>query len=272
MKRNLLLVSGVLLTAAAAWLVDAQQLSPRATFYTDDRARIQALVEGWRALEINVLETRAGLAWSFDPINRAVTALRASAGDAAIVSARGPVYAPPAAELALVATAVNDEETALEQFKTDLALLRLSSHHLPIAADALMRHAADNPSLAPTATLRSDVQRYDESPGRELAQRLELAISPLQTLRESLDEPARADLDALLGHARAILDRRERVDRFARALVDSPVRAHLEAARVAYERASRVHGRRLDALRVLAGMLALAGLFVLMSAVRRRPS
>lgn len=280
MTRNVLLVVGVLLVASAAWLVEVMQLSPRAAFHERDAERLDALLAGRVALELSVLEARAGLQSSFDPINRALTSLREAAGTAEALQARGAAYVTAALRLALAARALESEEAALEQFKTDLALLRLSSHYFPLAADALIRRAEaegqhDRRSLlsrelATLAALRTDVERYEELPAHEGMQRLEHGLSKLQALRASLDEGAREELDVLSGHTRAILDRRERVDQFARTLVRSPVRVHLEAARVAYTRAARRHAQKLGALQVLSAALALAGVIVLASAALRR--
>jgi hypothetical protein len=106
-------------------------------------------------------------------------------------------------------------------------------------------------------------------PAHELRQRLEHGLSRLQTVRASLDGDGREELDVLSGHTRAILDRRERVDQLARRLVRSPVRTHLEAAHAAYERSARLDARRVGALQVLSGALALAGVIVLASVVLR---
>ncbi len=279
MRRNVLLALGVLLVALAAWLVDAMELTPQAAFRERDGERIDALLTGRLALEVSVLEARAGLSLSFDRINRALTSLRDAAAAAEALQARGGVYAPPAMQIALAARALASEEAALEQFKTDLALLRLSSHYFPLAAEALIRRAeADvrrarrsllSRELATLAALRTDVERYEELPAREGVMRLEHGLSTLQSLRASLDDGPREELDVLSGHTRAILDRRERVDHFARTLVRSPMRAHLEAARAAFERSARSHAQKVGALQVLSGLLALAGVLVLASVALR---
>jgi hypothetical protein len=272
-SRNILLVLGVLLVASAAWLVDTMQLSPRAAFHEADGQRIDMLLAGRVAFEVGVLEARAGLSSNFDPLNRALMSLRDAGPAAETLQARGAVYAPAAVQLALAARALPSEEAALEQFKTDLALLRLSSHYFPLAADALIRRAQADVKgdrrrqlageVATLAALRSDVDRYEELPARDGMQRLEQGLSKLQTLRASLDDGAREELDVLSGHTRAILDRRERVDNFARTLVRSPVRVHLEAARAAYTRGARSHAQKVGALSVLSAVLALAGVLVL---------
>jgi hypothetical protein len=283
-KRNILLLLGVLLVGAAAWLVDAMQLSPRAAIHERDGQRIDALLAGRLALEVSVLEARAGLSLSFDPINRALISLREAAAVAETLQGRGVAYAPAAVQVALAARALESEEAALEQFKTDLALLRLSSHYFPLAADALTRRAEIDgqrrrrgllsAALTTLASLRTDVERYEELPARAGMQRLEQGLSKLQTLRASLDGGAREELDVLSGHTRAILDRRERVDQFARRLVRSPGRVHLEAARAAYGRGALSHAQRAGALQVLSGVLALAGVSVLagvaLNGLRRR--
>lgn len=279
MSRNLLLLIGVSFIGSAAWLVDAMQLSPNAAFAAHDAPRIDALLANRVAFEQNVLEARAGLQQNFDPLNRTLLTLRGAADASERLRARGGAYAPAAERLALAARELDTEDAPLEQFKTDLTLLRLSSKHLPPAADALLRRAAAAPKprqrnplraeLDTLAALRTDAESYAQQPTTERAQHLEQGLSRLQTLRSALDDGAREDLDVLSGHARAILDRRERVDHLAKTLVRSPVRAHLEAARAAYERAARSHALKVGALQVLSAVLALAGLLILASAVLR---
>jgi DAHL domain-containing protein len=283
-SRNGLLAIGVLLIALAVWLVDALQLSPRAANPERDAERIDALLGGRVALEMSVLEARAGLLPSFDPLNRALGSLRDAAPAAQALEKLGASYAAAAERLALAAAALTLEEAGLEQFKTDLALLSLSAHDFPRAADALTRRAEDDVrqrrrsplagELATLGALRSDMERYQARPAQDVVQRLERGLSRLQAVRAALDDAAREELDLLSGHARAVLDRRERVDRFARSLVRAPVRAHLEAARAALERSTRQRARRVGALQVLSALLALAGIGVLggvvLSAARAR--
>jgi DAHL domain-containing protein len=278
-NRNALLVLGVLLVGSAAWLVDAMQLWPRASFHERDVQRLDALVAARVALELGVLEARAGLQSSFDPINRALSSLRDAAAAAEGVQARGAIYAPAAERLALAARALESEEPTVEQLKTDLALLRLSSYHFPLAADALIRRAEADArkerrsslagQLATLGALRTDMERLDELPAHEDMQRLERGLSKLQTLRASLDDPGREALDMLSGHTRSILDRRARVDQLARMLVRSPVRMQLEEARAAYGRSARRQAQKVGALQMLSGVLALAGVTVLASVVLR---
>jgi DAHL domain-containing protein len=278
-NRNISLVLGVLLVGSGVWLVDAMQLSPRAAFRERDAPRIDALLAGRVAFEVSVLEARAGLSSSFDPIHRALRSLRDAAAAAETLRARGTAYTPAAVQLELAARALTSEEATLEQLKTDLTLLRLSSQYFPLAADALIRRAEAevrrpgrgllSRELATLAALRTDVERYAELPVRESLPRLEHGLSQLQTVRASLDAGAREELDVLSGHTRAILDRRERVDQLTRSLVRSPARVHLEAARAAYAESARSQARRAGALSVLSGALALAGVSLLASVVLR---
>jgi hypothetical protein len=115
--------------------------------------------------------------------------------------------------------------------------------------------------------LRGAVERYEESPTGEGAMRLEADINLLRATRGDFDETTRWDLDSLLGHARSILDRRERVDRLVRSVVRSPVRQDALAARAAYEHASR-HELGVElTLRILVGALGAAVLALLGAAV-----
>jgi hypothetical protein len=280
LERNLWLALGVLLVATAAWLVDAMQLSPRGISHERDAQRIDGLLAGRRALEVGVLEARAGLDLNFDVMNRALLSLRDVGAAAETLRARGSVQATAAEQLELAARALDKEEALLERFKTDLALLQVSSLQLPLAAETLLqradveargdRHSPLTREVGTLAALLSDVGLHEELP-HDGVQRLEQELSQLQTLRTTLDDSGRDELDAVSGHARAIVDRRERVDRFVRTLVRSPVRVHLEAARSAYEHAARGHIQKVGALQLLSGLLALAGVLVLARAVLRGP-
>jgi uncharacterized membrane-anchored protein len=95
---------------------------------------------------------------------------------------------------------------------------------------------------------------------------LQAALPPLERVRSSLHDASSADLGVLLGHTKAILDRRERVDRFTRTLTASPARLHIEAARAAYERAARRQYARVVSLRIVAIQLASVGCVLLLRA------
>jgi hypothetical protein len=114
--------------------------------------------------------------------------------------------------------------------------------------------------------LRADVERYQEVPTREIAQRLESEIGLLEESRPLFAAATRGDLDILLGHSRAILDRRERVDRTARAVVHSPLHADLEAARALYERSTRHDYATASVLRMAAAELGAAAFGLLAAA------
>jgi hypothetical protein len=105
------------------------------------------------------------------------------------------------------------------------------------------------------------VDRYSESASRSNAQRLASAIAQAEALEPEAGPDA--ELLPLLGHTRVILDRRERVDRFINELLRSPLRAHLEAARAAYERAANAPRALALGLRILATELATLGVIAL---------
>lgn len=275
--------------------------------YADDTAELGALVDARAALDLGVLESRAGIQLNFDNVNRAARSLRAALLDGQTVRSRGPEYAEAADALERLAEESRSQESSLESLKTDLALLRLSSRYFPSAAESVFhggeanaRHwqalraalgrydAAPAPELArqldaeladlgsslarldalaaQVGSLRGDVERYEEVPTREIAQRLQNEISALDGLRESLPEASRPDLDVLLGHARAILERRERVDRSVRAIVRSTAGADAQTAMAAYERAARHEFRAALVLRIVSAELLVGALAVFAAA------
>ncbi|HXN33512.1 MAG TPA: DAHL domain-containing protein [Polyangiaceae bacterium] len=273
----------------------------------EDKAELAALLGASVALETNLLELRAGIQLHFDDVNGAMRALRRASPLADVVRGRGPVYADAADAVERLAGEARGQEPLLETAKTDLALLRLSSRYFPIAADALSRpdqasarrlqalradlvHSGEEPAqlawrigseLAALDTdlrehetraqrvgaLRADVERYEEAPTREIAQRLENEVSVLEEAGSKLDEAARPDLDSLLGHTRSILERRDRVDRIVRAIVGSPLGVEAEAAATAYEHAARQQYGMVVALRIAVAELAAAALTLLVAFV-----
>lgn len=284
-RARLLLGAGLLVLAAA--LGYAERRSAHTTsFYRRDSVQSDALLSSRAALELRVLEARAGLLWNFDAIDRALGVLRATASEARIVRARGVAYAAAADELAQAAEALRLEEPVLEAFKTDLALLRLASQQFETVVEEILLRTSRSAATAPVASpprvahglplvvlsqLRADMARYERTATRRAAQRVEVAIPLLETMVSELDDSGveRAELSILLGNVRAILARRERVDGFARTLADSPVRARIHAASALYERAARKQTVLLVVLRVATCELAIAGLILLALAGRR---
>jgi hypothetical protein len=248
-----LLAAGLLLAALTLWsLRQERRAAAAAAHRAEDTARLDALLGARTALETSVLETRAGLQRNFDAMNRAILSLRGAARDAALVRGRGPGYAVAAEALDRLADDMRSEERALESLKTDLALLRLSTRDFPSVAEAIARATDPSGGVAQRqltlpseaarrqlASLQSDVERYQDFPARDVALRLETQIAALDANHGSFPEAAQSELDVLLGHARSILDRRERVDRLTRSVARSPARLDAEQARSAYERAAR---------------------------------
>jgi hypothetical protein len=308
MKPRFLALPGLVLVAGAIW-AGVQQRRSAAVFSHrgEDVAQLDRLLSSSNELDANVLEARGGIALNFDAIDRAVLSLRPAARAAAVLRGRGAAYAEAGDALERAAEELRKTESLLEAFKTDLALLRLSSRYFPIAAGALSRpddastshinalradlgrfEGASTPEVGWRMTgalagldaarkerevrtsrvnaLRADVERYQEVPAREIAQRLEGEISALEESRPLFAPASRGDLDILLGHTRAILDRRERVDRTARAVVHSALQIDLEAARAAYERSSRHEYAAASALRLVTLELCAAAVALLAAA------
>jgi hypothetical protein len=222
------LVIGLALVALAGWAALVERRSSHAlASHAQDSARLDALLAARSSLDTSVLEARAALQLTFDPINQAISALRSAASDAALLRGRGSAYAPVAVELERVGQALQLEEASIERFKTDLALLRLSSRHFPVIADALARQDERTQLSDAVAELRTGLELYEESPTQELARRAHAALRALE--RVALEDAERERVNVLLGHARVIVDRRERVDGFARMLAGSSVRGHVAA-------------------------------------------
>src|SRR5260370_38990566 len=102
-------------------------------------ATIDFLLAGRLTLETSVLESRAGLQLNFDAVDRAVLVLRRASQEANVVRGRGPAYGEAADKLERMSEQLPVEETSLETFKTDLALLRLASRYFPVAGARLLQ-------------------------------------------------------------------------------------------------------------------------------------
>src|SRR5207247_9058811 len=98
--------------------------------------------------------------------------------------------------------------------KTDLALLRSSARYFPTAVATLTRRGGD--LAEKVEALRADVERFQAAPARAVAERIEAELAALDAARDALDGDGQNDLGVVTGHARAIVERRERIDRLAR--------------------------------------------------------
>jgi len=234
-----------------------------------EAAALDELANAAASLQSNVLEARAGILLYFDPIDRSVKTLRSAPRAAARLRARGPRYAQAADALDRMAEDAHKDEQAVESLKTDLSLLRSSSIYFPAAAAALQR---DEALAHKVEAVRADVERFELGPTREIAQRLDVEIGALEQARTSSaqGEAAQVDLGVVIGHARAVVERRERADRTAQALAQSAARADADDARAAFERAIRHDVALAATLRSLLPVVALALLGALVSAWRER--
>lgn len=260
-----LLAFGVLLSVLALGIaIETWSMEQKAAAISVQASRIDNLVTVRDELHDHVLAARAGLELSFDDINRSLLGLHGISAVAAQTRQLGAPYTVAADELELASEAQRREEAAVEVFKTDLALLRLSSQYFPIAADLLMESAADHSTRTLAAqhgtlrALRTDLERYGAAPSNELAQRIEANIALLSTLEA--DAAASADLSVMLGHARVILDRKERTDNFVRKISSSASGVHLKAARSAHALAAPRRWSASELLGAFAGLFATLGL------------
>jgi hypothetical protein len=252
---------------SAAWVEHhaAERIAARA----EDLPRIEALVAAEGSLRTSVLEAAAGILPHFDPIVSASGSLRDAARVAAIVRSRGSGrYAASADALTAMDQAARAEELPVETLKSDLSLLRASSRYFPIAVAELARQ--DPATAKAVEAVRSDVERFQTTPTRELGARLEGDLAALVAGGAALGEGSRVDLAAVAGHARAILERRERVDRLVREVTRSPALADGVAARESYEAAAEREIALAATLRVLVVVFALACAGAAALAVRAR--
>jgi hypothetical protein len=253
--RGRLVALAALATAFVVALVMALRARAAMAYEGADVARLRAIEAADASLGVKVLEARAGLLPHFDPLVRAVFAMHDAERFAGELRARGGDLDDVAHELDAFAERARGKEQSIETLKSDLALLRSSSRYFPVAAAALARRGDD--VARQIEALRDDVERFQAIPSRAGADRIGAELAALDAAHAPSDDAARADLVVVSGHARAIVERRERVDRLARAVAAGP---SAELARGAYEQRMRRSAVVLAASSVAAVLLGIAAL------------
>ncbi len=205
-------------------------------------------------LATSILELRAGTLAYFDPIVRdvkllrQVSALPSPAGEADSGQWQRQALARLAADL-------RTQEDWVETLKTDHSLLRNSSLHFPMAAATLERNSAASP--ARLDALRTALARYSIGPSKSLSEQAAHEVDALEASPAPADAVGAEARRSLIGHARSIVERRERVDDLVRKILRSPTRAGI-AELVQFHR--RVESRALVVLIAARTVLLVLGL------------
>lgn len=284
-----LFIIGLVLLAAAAWVVRAERVTHTTTVWrASDVARLDQLLQSTRDLRDEILATRAGISHNFDNLNAAARNLRQVENLANHIRRRGSEFAPVAGTLTRSAESLRHELIVLERFKSNLTLLQLASGFVANAHEhawqellallqALRSEQANGRRTVSTTDalanfeqtltvighLQAQVGRYQQAPSQETRTALHSAIEAATAVGSGLPLGLQQELGVLLGHTRAILERRERVDELTRPLLQTPWRAELEAAREAYQLTAERNAQQVLILRITAAELGGIGLLAL---------
>lgn len=174
--------------------------------------RLQELYRADTALDMSVLELRAGVLKHFDPLVHNVKVLRR----AAVLQRRSADDGADwqEAEIGRLVADLNSKEQLVEAFKTDLSLLRISSLHFPTVAAVVARYNGEN--ATGLEALRTSLARYSVAPSKEFTETIARDVERMQAAAAPVDPVAAEARRSMLGHARNILERRMRIDDLAR--------------------------------------------------------
>ncbi|MBD2304423.1 response regulator [Chroococcidiopsis sp. FACHB-1243] len=114
-----------------------------------------------------------------------------------------------------------DKESQIEQFKSQIAILRNSESYFPVSVNSLLQNQTIDPTLAALLNkLLQDVLLFNLTTSQELKPQIEGTIS--QILAVSRPIAQRADVERAIAHARIILTRRPQGDRLVNHILSLP--------------------------------------------------
>jgi diguanylate cyclase len=224
MKRALLLVlcfAGLLATAIFLYrATDAINLDAQSDIVRSLRD-LKRLDAEWNA---NILKTRVGLAANYDAVTTTQMEARRLRDDLArIVEPIRAAAAAPAWKA--LEEAFAGKEDAVEQFKSQNAILRNSLRYLPTAANEFKEVLGAAPGTRGASralrqlddaadTLVSDILRFNVTPESEFAERAISTIAAIERLggSDSVGADTEEKRDLMLRHARIVLQQRAVVD------------------------------------------------------------
>jgi signal transduction histidine kinase/ActR/RegA family two-component response regulator len=217
-----------------------------------DTERHERILDALRSLTLNeaalhrdILRARDGLLRSYDPLVRSAEGLRVAA---LTLQASGEGDGPQggadlAGLLRDLRTAVDDQETLVERFKSDNALLQNSLSYFAHASHQLNR---SEPGVAPAVgVLASDMLRFIGNP------RGGNAASAAASLDRVARLSAGADVATFVGHGRLIVATLPAVDDLVARLLASPVGDRARAVQDLYLERHAAALARADQFRLL---------------------
>lgn len=227
---------------------------------------LRALFAHDAELNDQVMQSRQALVTHYDHIVQITAAMR----QAFVRLEHVPTFLEAeerAALVPLLATArghVVDKERAIEDFKSENAILRNSARYFPTAALQLRDRLEATPGEEASARLVNDllcsVLRFNQLTGQGQEERARTALA---AIGEARPRSAFGDELAVVSrHAEVVLERRDGVDARTKAITAMPTRSSLgdldATYSAAYQSALRASDRRRTALFLLAfGVLAL---------------
>ncbi|TIL32853.1 two-component system VirA-like sensor kinase [Mesorhizobium sp.] len=191
------------------------------------------------ALQRDVLRARAGLLRSYDPLVRSIENLNEATQTlpAARDVASGEARADIDRRIAEVIAAVRDEETLVEAFKSDNALLQNSLNYFNYMSGRLTTEG-DGLRAVEIGALMIAMSRFISDPRPEAARAVTASLDRLA--RPSVDAVAASDVRSLVSHGRLIVSRLPAVDDLVSRLQTAPTS---ERARALQDLYLDVHGR-----------------------------
>ncbi|MGQ0656071.1 MAG: EAL domain-containing protein [Betaproteobacteria bacterium] len=206
--------AALLLAALLAYLGwQAARIDPDA--HTRAVANLSKLQELDSTLDETVLKLRDGLLSTYDPIVAALQLARAHhadllRGEHAIAEGHGTL----AGALAQLEHRLAEKESLLERFKSRNALLRNSSHYLPLAADALLRGRSLPPQARDAAhQLLRDALLLRHGATHAEYELIGLRIGQFRRFEAALPHETREKAALVLLHAGNLAQHQREVDR-----------------------------------------------------------
>jgi methyl-accepting chemotaxis protein len=172
------------------------------------------------ALTTEFLETRFGLLSSYDPLVGTLAELKEKEAQF-----KKRLETLPAAEKAEMARSLDEyagllaqKEDLIEQFKTQNSVLRNSLTYFPVAAEFVVKQAAESGEAGtltvPVQTLLRDILVYNIKNDETLKASLAERIAALKKTSQNLTGKLHTDVEILLSHAQIILNRKALRDQF----------------------------------------------------------
>lgn len=204
------------------------------------------------SLNTDILKTRDGLLWHYDTVTgsmkrlaRLHQSLKSNLSSAGYGnSARFRTALEKTGEL------IGTKASLLEDFKSQNAILKNSTKHLPqVADDIFARPESDDFDLyliLVTGALVSDVLSYTKDPSPAMQTQIQDKIRYIQRVNSGYDGVLRQYFTWLIKHAQVILETQPVADRMVSRLTSLPLDQNLSALGALYESQHQAKMQRAD--------------------------